>query len=334
MEVLTAFCHQGAFVLLQHITHLINRSILLVNLCEYFCPSWSKGVPWSPHLFPCLSQSALNQLLPALWSWRLCMSHLTQRKQNFSVCQKKHLCCSTFTRGKNQMRHLGAAHHEKAGFIGDGGLVAFIRSGKHCSGVHRRRVYRNTQTQTSVHFFWNSAAANSQDRALSSDEHGWFPWKLSPFSLKGEGKPLVGRLRQRLRVDVDAEEGGRDWAWFTSEPISLSASWEAAKRLSTTLSPWAAQSAHFPARTHTRTHSHTDYWDQIWWLHYCMRGWCPSIGVTVTETLENRVRVCVCARVCLFTQIISKQFPTKVQFNLLSAFHNYLTLFLGGKLVN
>lgn len=56
-----------------------------------------------------------------------------------------------------------------------------------------------------------SSSKQSQDRALSADEHWWFPWKLSPFSLKGKGKPVAGRFHRQLRVDVTEEEGGREF---------------------------------------------------------------------------------------------------------------------------
>lgn len=184
--LITAFCHQGALVVLQRILLMIKIYILFMDFWEYFCPTWSEGVKGSPHVFPCLSQSALHQFLPALWSWRLWMSHPIQRKQTLSLCQKKHLCWSTFIREKTQRRHLGATHHEKAGFIRDRGTVPFIHSGKRCSGVYRRRANRNTQTHTSVHSFWNSAAANRIKIEPSAQiSTGGFHGNCPPFLLKG-----------------------------------------------------------------------------------------------------------------------------------------------------
>lgn len=67
---------------------MINRFTLFMNFGEYFCP-WFDRFNGSPPVFPCLSQTALHQFLPAPWSWRLSMSHLIQKETELVFVSKE-----------------------------------------------------------------------------------------------------------------------------------------------------------------------------------------------------------------------------------------------------
>lgn len=147
---------------------------------EYFCPTWSEGVKGSAHVFPCLSQSALHHFLPALCSWRLWMSHLIQSKENLSLCRKKHLCWSTFIREKPKMTPW--CYTSWKGWIHQRQRDCSFHSLRQT--LFRHRVNRNTQTHTSVHSFWNSAAAK-RVKAPALMSTGGFHGNCPPFLLRG-----------------------------------------------------------------------------------------------------------------------------------------------------